>query len=1226
MGGVLTTQAQTDVTSTYLTNADFSQTTALTGTYLYGYGKDGSPYGMQAIDGWTSVVTAGDNSTANSPNSGVAGGVFSYGSSTQLKGNSKAAPATNPDGEATGNCFGFFGVWGCGGYYYQNVTLAAGKYTITVPMYNQSGTQANTTYTGFFPTSGTNRTVAVNPTVGQWVNQTVTFTLADATEGQIRIGYQSTGSGSSANPMLFIDCVKITWTDPAAAEKAAALEAAKYTLNGYIKKAIALNAVLSNATLASAIITAQGVYDDADDYAEDFETVGNASTTLSSAISTALSDLTPVALTNGNFDTTPNNTLNGDKSTTFGGTLSTATSNPDNTKDMTANTGDHAYLYEVTGWTQYSKFNSTASQGTTSEYGTAMPANGWSTNSTTPPATDMLGGSTGAALHLSAGWNDQARYQQMINDLPSGRYVFYYEVINQYTNTSIASNYTGVNGAAGDFYGTTNSFVYSNLKSAAAGEWIAQAFEFDVAKTANLNFSVGVTTSTGGSANGAKLWIDNVLVYRIADLIVTDDDATAIIESAEALDEVVFNATDKSDLATKLEAFKAAKSIDNYNALNAAIIQANASKDVYTTLNTAITKVESWTATTAAAGLRTKYNNGEYANDVTAADIYAEYQVAEIEALNADVSAVDWTSIILNASFETGDMTGWSAESRDDTGVKDQSNGTYSITSGIPVDGSKLFNSWGGTAENNVYQTIKNLPTGTYTLSAVLAGHKDESLVLAANETTNNVVVAGDKTVGYSVFVTFTLDDAGDVVIKASNTKGAESSDASFIKADKFRLFKGNVMTNDYTALNAAIEAAEAKTLGFDKGEYAPYNNVDALTKLATAKSVDQGKTIAQPILNSIVSDLTSASWTANEAEVNAVHNGNFATGQDLGWTFSKWGEFISGLNENTNASNGTARSSNEGNLTYGNKTGYTMPLDGNTVYRLTFKVSSWDDNNKNTGTGVSVLNSSNEGLATKDFAGSNINRNNAGAFKTYTTVFETGEAGDYTLVINARGGRSVYTDIVLVKAVADVVTISEEDTAIPTASDYANVTLTRTLSADYWNSFSVPFDAAIPSGWDVKEFDSATDNVINFKNAESIVAGKPYLVKPSVEAVNPTFNGVEVKSMEGLTDGEGDYKFAAQIYNKSLATDGTIAYLATDGAVKKFTSGSIKGLRAYFIIPVGGESARINFIDEETTGIQSMTNGALTNGNAIYDMQGRRVESVKKGLYIMNGKKVVVK
>ena len=40
--------AQTDVTSTYLTNADFEASTALTSDFLYGYSKDGSPSGFHS--------------------------------------------------------------------------------------------------------------------------------------------------------------------------------------------------------------------------------------------------------------------------------------------------------------------------------------------------------------------------------------------------------------------------------------------------------------------------------------------------------------------------------------------------------------------------------------------------------------------------------------------------------------------------------------------------------------------------------------------------------------------------------------------------------------------------------------------------------------------------------------------------------------------------------------------------------------------------------------------------------------------------------------------------------------------------------------------------------------------------------------------------------------------------------------------------------------------------
>ena len=216
VGGLLTlsmgAQAQTDVTSKYLKNADFSASTPITAEKIYGYGKDGSPYSLQDVEEWTTVFVQGDaNSAADFPNSGMGGGVVAYGSATLLQGNGKAAPAADPNGQA-GNCLGYFAVWGCGGYYAQDVTLPAGEYTITVPIYSQSGTNATTSYTGFFPTgSETGYTVATNPEVGSWAIQTVSFSLTSETAGQIRLGYKSNGSGSAANPMIFIDGIKIEY-------------------------------------------------------------------------------------------------------------------------------------------------------------------------------------------------------------------------------------------------------------------------------------------------------------------------------------------------------------------------------------------------------------------------------------------------------------------------------------------------------------------------------------------------------------------------------------------------------------------------------------------------------------------------------------------------------------------------------------------------------------------------------------------------------------------------------------------------------------------------------------------------------------------------------------------------------------------------------------------------------------------------------------------------------
>lgn len=219
-------KAQTDVTSTYLTNADFSQSTPID-NHLCGYGKDmDSPennttyYGAQTVDGWSFEVLRGETDTEGYENSGMGGAVFAYGSSWEMRGKGVTAPAANPAGVASGNCLGFFGVWGCGGYYYQEVELSAGGYELTIPVYNQSGTQGNTSYIGFIPNEGSKHVAACNPTVGQWTTQTVKFTLTEKTAGRIALGYQSTGSGSAANPMIYFDGVTIKWTDPLKALKA----------------------------------------------------------------------------------------------------------------------------------------------------------------------------------------------------------------------------------------------------------------------------------------------------------------------------------------------------------------------------------------------------------------------------------------------------------------------------------------------------------------------------------------------------------------------------------------------------------------------------------------------------------------------------------------------------------------------------------------------------------------------------------------------------------------------------------------------------------------------------------------------------------------------------------------------------------------------------------------------------------------------------------------------
>ena len=65
---------------------------------------------------------------------------------------------------------------------------------------------------------------------------------------------------------------------------------------------------------------------------------------------------------------------------------------------------------------------------------------------------------------------------------------------------------------------------------------------------------------------------------------------------------------------------------------------------------------------------------------------------------------------------------------------------------------------------------------------------------------------------------------------------------------------------------------------------------------------------------------------------------------------------------------------------------------------------------------------------------------------------------------------------------------------------------------------------------------------------------------------------------------------------------------------------------RKVFLLLDGDTALSLNMeIDDETTGLKSIDNGQLIIDN-YYDLSGRRVMNPTKGLYIVNGKKVIIK
>ncbi|MBP3789934.1 MAG: BspA family leucine-rich repeat surface protein [Prevotella sp.] len=75
---------------------------------------------------------------------------------------------------------------------------------------------------------------------------------------------------------------------------------------------------------------------------------------------------------------------------------------------------------------------------------------------------------------------------------------------------------------------------------------------------------------------------------------------------------------------------------------------------------------------------------------------------------------------------------------------------------------------------------------------------------------------------------------------------------------------------------------------------------------------------------------------------------------------------------------------------------------------------------------------------------------------------------------------------------------------------------------------------------------------------------------------------------------------------------------------------GNIAGGKAYLKlptseIPVNSRALKLCFTDEEITGINTAQN-KMNSSSDFYDLQGRKVKSPVKGLYVVNGKKVIIK
>lgn len=233
---------------------------------------------------------------------------------------------------------------------------------------------------------------------------------------------------------------------------------------------------------------------------------------------------------------------------------------------------------------------------------------------------------------------------------------------------------------------------------------------------------------------------------------------------------------------------------------------------------------------------------------------------------------------------------------------------------------------------------------------------------------------------------------------------------------------------------------------------------------------------------------------------------------------------------------------------------------------------------------------------------------------------------------------------------VAKDYTLDENSVNTIEAYENANVTLTRKLVGDVWNTLSVPFSLSAEQAKEafgdevqLRELESVQDNTLNFKTVNSITAGVPCLIKLTKAFAKDTYTFTGVQTIAAKADdlAEGEVKGAISFIGIYSPTDVTTwasadkeyaVFLGAGNQFFKAQAGTeMKGFRAFFLVPNNVPNSAVKVvIDGTATGIEDLViDGVKANGR-VYNLNGQYVgnslNGLQPGIYIQNGKKIVVK
>ena len=389
--------------------------------------------------------------------------------------------------------------------------------------------------------------------------------------------------------------------------------------------------------------------------------------------------------------------------------------------------------YEAVGW----KLVSSAAWSNSAAFAYGSDA---SLNDAAVPATDNAG-NTGKALGFTVGWGGTNSYQSAAEVvLPVGYYTLKAHAYNGGTSAQFASK-LGFATADKAYTSTKNSF--------ALNEWVEDVVEFTLESETAGRFTIGGAAVSGGSGANGKVFFDNITLERQDLLTAVNNNLakeiaaakeianaglapTADLLAAIATAEAATTKTDYKEILAAIESLKAA--VAAYNDVNVHFVAFADAKAKYATIDAKYASEEKIAAVNAIAE-KTPATADE-ADALKADYIKAVRSLVESNALAEGVEgATNYTESIKNPNAEA--LEGWT------TALGEINKGAIKVLNKEPftdAEGNSTHSyfdggSWGDNAWNVTFSQDVTLPKGKYLLTATSRASVDlTSFALFAGE------------------------------------------------------------------------------------------------------------------------------------------------------------------------------------------------------------------------------------------------------------------------------------------------------------------------------------------------------------------------------------------------------------------------------------------------------------------------------------------------------------